>query len=858
MKLKIVTFCVLLSLILGLVACGAQPTEVPTATPQPPTVAPTSTRAAPTNTVEPTSEPTSTPVPTVEATDTPAAPTETPESADAIVLEPFTNAAMSIQGVVPQGWKEAAPGVYARGANAADVVSLIQQAAPGMSAEQLGGLLQQQLGLDALPESTGSRETAAFTWTLYEIEVPAPGVGSVMVGVALAESDGAAYVVLLQTLPDEYEVLHGEVFLPAVEQLAPLRESDEEAGSVTYEHPAGLFTVPVPTNWTYDEFDGYAQLTSPDGQALVYVLAVEADDLEAGIAEAWDTVDPGFDLKVDEIIEEPVLNGAERAITVIYDTGDDETLVIAGGWQYEGIAYVELFQTDLETYQKRATQLQIINSGYTITALEQTDLGDVEPLPLTDELLADLEAYIAEKMVELEVPGAAVAIVRDGEIVYAKGFGVRDMDTGEPVTPETLMMIGSTTKSMTTLLMAQLVDDGAFDWDTRVVEIMPDFRVMDPQVTEQITMRNMVCACTGVPRRDLEWLFKAAELSAEDVIESLADFEFFTDFGEAFQYSNQMVASGGYLATLAAGATYGELYGGYVDLMQTRILDPVGMVSTTFSFEEVESSGNYAAPYGLTLLGDMVKLELSDEEVLVPIGPAGALWSNVLDMANYLIIDLNTGVAPDGTRIVSAKNLAVTWEPQVDITADASYGLGWIIEDYEGVRVISHGGNTFGFTSELAFLPDHDLGISILTNQRVSALNQIVRYRLLDLLFEHDSGLEKVLAFQMEQLEKARAELSNSLESSVDPEAVAAHLGLYESEILGEVSLDWQEDELVLDVGEFQTEIRARRTDEGEIEYLTFDPMLAGLPIDLSEDDNGRPTLILGVGVVEYTFEQVR
>src|SRR5690606_10482055 len=141
--------------------------------------------------------------------------------------------------------------------------------------------------------------------------------------------------------------------------------------------------------------------------------------------------------------------------------------------------------------------------------------------------------------------------------------GTRDPATGEPLTPDTHMMIGSIGKTMTTMLMATLVDDGLMQWDTPVVEILPEFEVADPTLTEQMTVRNLVCACTGVPRRDLELLFNANELSAEEIVESLATFEFFTDFGEAFQYSNQMVATGGYVAAAAAGGEYGNLYDAY-------------------------------------------------------------------------------------------------------------------------------------------------------------------------------------------------------------------------------------------------------------------------------------------------------
>jgi CubicO group peptidase (beta-lactamase class C family) len=856
MKLKAVTLIALLSLVMGLAACGGTPTPLPTATAtEKPPATPTEVAVQATDTQAPTPEPTVTPASTLAAEPT-AQDTPTPEAeAQAIELEPFSNDAMGIQGLVPQGWQEVAPGVYARSSGPTDLVSIVQQAAPGTTAEQIADLLKTQLGFEELPAPGDSLETDAFVWDLYQIEIEVPGVGSVMIALALAETEQGVYLVLLQASPDEYETLHEAVFVPAVKALAATAPEEEEA-EARYEHPDGLFSVPIPTNWTVEELEGYALLTSPDDEILVYVLVVEIDDLEAGITQAWTTVDPTFDLEVAEVIEEPTVTGAERAATLFYDTGDGNRIVLGGGWLYEGIAYLELIEANLEAFQKRAAQVQIIGSGYEIAALEQTNLSNVEPLPLTDELLAEFEAYLVEKMEELDVPGVSLAIVQDGEVVYTKGFGLRDRDTQEPVTPETRMMIGSTTKSMTTMLMAQMVDAGYFTWDTPVVEILPTFSVADPEITEQITMRNMVCACTGVPRRDYEWLFNATELTAEDIIESLADFEFFTDFGEAYQYSNQMVASGGYLATLAAGGEYGTLYDDYLALMQDQILDPLQMSSSTFSFDEVVASGNYATPYGQTAIGGLITLPLETEAMLIPIGPAGALWSNVEDMANYLITELNFGLAPDGTRLVSEENLRITWEPQVDISADASYGLGWIIEDYDGVQVINHNGNTFGFTSELAFLPDSGLGIIILSNQQHSSLNQVVRYRLLELLFQRDPEIEQIFQFQLEQAKQSLAELRDSLLDSIDPDAVAPYLGDYSHEILGDVTLQWQDDALVLDAGEFQTEIRARLNDEDEIDYFTFEPPLAGLPFFLQEQD-GKPVLILGRGVVEYTFERV-
>ena len=579
---------------------------------------------------------------------------------------PFTSDTFGVQGIILR-WTEAAPGVYARGAGATDITSLIVQAAPGATADQLSDLLLGQLGLDALPDSTGTVETDAYTWTLYEITVEQMGM-SIAVDVALAENDAGTTLVLLQTLDDEHEALHEAVFLPVVEALAPL------GGTADGEEPAedASDEQSTKTGRTLQRADSQLDRRGARGLYLhrlagrlitVSIVVVENDDEDEALAEAWSVVDPDFDKAVENRLEIPVSTLDLFTLHTYEMEEDAEAIFQAEVRMYDGVSYVLIFNADLTAAQQRQAQINVIDTGFTIAALEVTDLTETEPLELTDELIADFEAYIEAAMETYGTPGVAVAVVRDGEIVYANGFGVRNPE-GDPVTPETLMLIGSTTKTMTTLLMAQLVDEGVITWDTPVIEVLPTFEVADPDVT-QTTMEHMVCACTGVPRRDLELIFNSTELTAEDVIESLSTFEFFTDFGEAFQYSNQMVAAAGYLAALAAGAEYGSLGDAYIDLVEERIFEPLGMDSTTFSFEEALASDNVAVPYGLFTDFTFQPIPYEVEEAFAtPIAPAGGAWSNVLDMAQYMIMQLNGGVAPDGTRIVS-EDLRHTWQPQV-------------------------------------------------------------------------------------------------------------------------------------------------------------------------------------------------
>src|SRR3954469_21774487 len=167
------------------------------------------------------------------------------------------------------------------------------------------------------------------------------------------------------------------------------------------------------------------------------------------------------------------------------------------------------------------------------------DLAGVTPLPLTGERRTTFEAYVADALNRLGVPGASVAVVQNGEVVYAQGFGVRELGGTDPVTPDTLMMIGSVTKSMTSTMAATLVDDGWLSWDTPLVDLLPGFAVADPQLTPRLTVADAFCACTGLPRRDLELLFNFNDLPPDRLIAQVAELPLTAPFGERFQYSNQ-------------------------------------------------------------------------------------------------------------------------------------------------------------------------------------------------------------------------------------------------------------------------------------------------------------------------------
>ncbi len=778
-----------------------------------------------------------------------------------LTLVPYESQ-FGFSGVYPDGWTEAAPGTFARDATTV----LIQQAAP-MTAADFGALLVQQLGLGALPEPSDGISTAALTWTVYDVEAVEGPSGTFSAAIAVADGE-QGYVVVLLATPDAFAALRETVFVPAVTAILPAgagagataeATADGEAAAASiYQSADGLFSVPVPTNWTVTEGEAYGLITDPEGLISVHVLAVESDDPAQAVDDAFRRLIPNFDLALDDadILEPPSSAGVERTVVVTYDSGEDAEVVYQGFAQVvAGRAYLTLYSGDLAAILRRQAQANTIVTGLEISALETVDLSGVMPAPVDDAVIAQLESFINDILPVAEVPGMTVAIVQDGAVVYEQGFGVRALGSSEPVTPETLFMIGSTTKTFTTLYLAQLVDRGILTWDTPVVEILPDFALADPEITAQITVRNLVCACSGVPRRDLELIFNASELSGADVIASLSTFQVFTDFGEAFQYSNQLVAMGGYAGALANGASVDTVYSRYVADVEALILEPLGMVNTTFDFDAASASGLAATPHGVNLGFVYYPLDLGLESFVTPIAPAGALWSNVQDLSRYMLMEMREGIAPDGTRLVSEENLRETWQPQVSVTAEMRYGLGWFVDAYKGQRLLQHGGNTFGFTSDFAFLPDSDLGIVVLTNASgANIVTSAVRTRLFELVFDQEADTVRGFEFATQQGEAAIA--GSRFTPDYDTSLLADYVGSYTNPALGALTLTVSESgALTVDVGEFAAPLWASLAEDGTVDaYLLASAPLTGVPLEFTLAEDGTPQITLDVVTDTYLF----
>lgn len=506
------------------------------------------------------------------------------------------------------------------------------------------------------------------------------------------------------------------------------------------------------------------------------------------------------------------------------------------------------------------------------------DLTGVTPLTLTGDRLTRFDVHAAATLAELGIPGASIAVVQDGEVVFAQGFGVREQGRPEPVTAETLLRIGSVTKSFSSLLAATLVDAEKLDWGTPLVDLLPEFAVADPALTPRLTVADAFSAATGLPRRDLEIILNGDEHTAEGTVASIAQLPLTAPYGTTFQYNNQLVGAGGFAAAVADNGLNVDFLHTYEIALRTRVLDPIGMASTTLSIDDVVASGNHATPHGAGSAGELQPLPLLDDTLwLDSVAPSGGLWSNATEMARYLQTELGRGINPDGTRVVSVVNLERTWQPGIELppvtglpselaAAAAHYGLGWILGDYGGQRLVWHSGGTLGFTALAAFLPDAGLGVVTLTNGSglaSSLFTSSVQFQLLEVVFDLPAMFDWKLLPVLAQSDQGWSEQAKSL-GEIDAAAVGGHLGSYANPDLGVLTLLMADDQLLLTDGQLRVTLRPLLDEAGMVTaYVPFDPPFAGVPPQVSvalQRNGDQPRMILtapddtGEDDLVYTF----
>lgn len=311
--------------------------------------------------------------------------------------------------------------------------------------------------------------------------------------------------------------------------------------------------------------------------------------------------------------------------------------------------------------------------------------------------LAELNQKLESKRADQHIPGMAIAVVKDGEVVLARGFGVKDLATLVPPDENTLFAIGSQTKAFTAMLISLMTDEGKMSWDDPVRKFVPAFRLFDKDANDQVLLRDLCSHRTGLPRTDLLWA--SGKASKQEMMARLAFAEPTAKFREQFQYNNSMFMVAGMAAENAGSATWPEL-------ISSRIFKPLGMSSSNTHISVMQQSPNYCLGYAWdTDRKEHKRLPMRE----ITCDGAGAINSTAMDMSHWLRMHLAKGMY-EGKRFVSEAMEAEMWHRQIDMTPTQGYGLGWMLGNWNGHRVVDHGGNIDGFFTACAMLPDDHVG----------------------------------------------------------------------------------------------------------------------------------------------------
>jgi len=321
---------------------------------------------------------------------------------------------------------------------------------------------------------------------------------------------------------------------------------------------------------------------------------------------------------------------------------------------------------------------------------------------------ARIDALVESARLQAKFPGVAVAIItRDG--TFTKGYGVRNLQSNQPVTSKTLFALGSITKSFTALGAALLVDEGKLSWDKPVREYLPWFRMHDPSATELMSVKDLLTHRSGLPRYD--FLRFAVPLSREELVRRLRYLPPTAGFRERYQYQNLMYTAAGYLTGVVNDSSW-------EDLIEKRIFAQLGMAGSTVRVTDTRKRDDYASPHE-TGDGVLKPVEFYDYQHF-GVGPNGAVNSSAQDMIRYLKFHMGDG-AVNGKRILSKRQMDELHRPQMVMSETASYALGWQVDWSPGFKLVSHGGSITGFNAFAAFSPEKQEAIIVMVNSDGSA-----------------------------------------------------------------------------------------------------------------------------------------
>jgi CubicO group peptidase (beta-lactamase class C family) len=583
----------------------------------------------------------------------------------------------------------------------------------------------------------------------------------------------------------------------------------------------------VPKDWTARNGAGFVDLRPPEGDSdIVIVDAGEAKDGLEAAAKAWALFRPGGMTR--KILLSPSLPPREfwdAGIQVAYDVSPSEHRTVVAVSSRKGQRWIVILaDVNQATIEKRGAAASLITGTLKPAGEARETFAGKTAHRLDPERIAALKAFVESSMKDLKIPGAAIALMDHGQVVFEGGFGVRELGKPEPVDAHTKFMIASNTKGLSTLLLARLVDQGKLKWDEPVTQAYPAFRLGSDDTTRQVLLKHLVCACTGLPRKDMEWLFNTSRNTPSTMTFTLlAATQPTSKFGDVFQYNNLMASAAGFIGghtvypNLEIGAAYDKA-------MKNLIFDPLGMSETTFDYDKA-MGGDHASPHAIDLDGVERVASMDLDYQIIPFRPAGGAWSTVHDMIKYVRDELDEGKLPNGQRLVSAQNLLQRRAKSVPLGEHSWYGMGLEVDQTYGITLVSHGGDLLGYHSNWYALPDSDVGAVILVNSdEGTPLVGAFGRRLLEVLYDGTPRAEGAIKANAAAMAQQIAKVHELISDPPDAAAVAGLGRHYVNPDLGRIEVRSQGAQVVFDFGPWKSRVVTRKSPDGAISFITVDP----------------------------------
>jgi CubicO group peptidase (beta-lactamase class C family) len=432
---------------------------------------------------------------------------------------------------------------------------------------------------------------------------------------------------------------------------------------------------------------------------------------------------------------------------------------------------------------------------------------------------ANLDAYVARAMKTFDVPGIAVAIVKDGKMIFAKGYGVRKVGDSTPVDENTLFGIGSNTKAFTSAALATLVDEGRISWDDPVYQRLPGFQMYDPYVSHEMTIRDLLTHRSGMGLGEGDLLFwPHTTYKREEIIYRLRFMKPASSFRSHYAYDNLLYMTAGQIIPAVTGTSWD-------DYVREKIFKPLGMTASKVSTTAFKPTDNYAFPHSRV----DGKLQVIPFQALDNAGPAGSINSSVSEMSKWLLLQLNHGkfLDKDG-RLFSEAQSTQMWTSQTILPIPAAnesdplsalrghfraYGLGWFLVDYKGRKLVGHTGGVAGFVTRVQLVPEENLGIVVLTNAEQTGAMDSIADHIVD-AYLGGATPDWVAAYktQDDQEEKEAAKItkksaSGRVQNSKPSLALEKYAGVYTDPWYGPATIKIESNQLIFSLDHTPTAV---------------------------------------------------